>query len=113
MSVSFPPEVKKDRVSSTPANTNEATLYTAGNDNPCLIGLWITNITSTAAKATLKIDDGTAYSLIHEFEIPGNGYLIEPEIYIPMDSGDTIKITSGTASALTFTVIIYEGGAIG
>ena len=52
-------------ISSTPANTSEATLYTAAKENPVVVQLIITNLTASAANATVKWGDGsTDYDLL-------------------------------------------------
>lgn len=96
------------QVSSTPADTNEATLLTAGKENPTVVEIWITNLTGTAANATVKWGDGSSdYSLIDTKAIAARDYLQAPCL-IPLRDGYTIKITSGTGNALTFTIVIVE-----
>ena len=97
-----------------PADTNEATLYTAAKENPTMLKLHVANLTATPANATVKWGDGTTdYSIIDTFAVPARGYLVE-DLVIPMKDGYTIKVTSGTANALTFTIIISEyGGVLG
>lgn len=109
MAFSFNLAGKARPIASAPADTNEATLFTAAKGN-ALIGLWVANGTGSPANATVKWGDGsTDYPLIDTFAVPAYGYLIEPEIYIPLGSSYTVKITSGTANALTFTIVILEG----
>jgi hypothetical protein len=102
-------------VSSTPANTNEATLYTSpAGPNNAVVQIWITNLTGSAANATVKWGDGsTDYSLIDTKSIAARDYH-KVDCLIPMREAYTVKITSGTGSALTFTIIVIEfGGAFG
>lgn len=102
-------------ISSTPANTNEATLYTApSGPNNALVEIWITNLTGSNANATVKWGDGsTDYSLIDTKAITARDYH-KVECLIPMRESYTVKITSGTNSALTFTIVVIEfGGAFG
>ena len=97
-------------VSSTPANTSEATLFTANDDTTSVVQIWATNLTAAAANATIKWGDGsTDYALVSVFSVPARGYLVE-DVLIPMRDGYTIKITSGTGSALTFTAVVVEAG---
>lgn len=98
-------------VSSTPANTSEATLFTASGNNVTFAWLHIANTTASAANATVKWGDGsTDYSIIDTYSVPGRGFVTE-ELMIPLRDGYTIKITSGTADALTFTVVVAEGAS--
>jgi hypothetical protein len=62
----------------------------------------------------VKWGDGTTdYALISVFSMPERGYLRE-SVLVPMRENYTVKITSGTASALTFTIVVTEfGGAFG
>ena len=102
-------------ISSTPANTAEATLYTApSGPNNAVVEIWITNLTGSAANATVKWGDGsTDYSLIDTKAIALRDYH-KVECLIPMRESYTVKITSGTNSALTFTIVVIEfGGAFG
>lgn len=93
-------------VSATPSGTSQVTLHTADGTTPKVILLKIANLTASAANATVKWGDGTTdYSIIDTYSIPGRGYLIE-DVLIPLSQGYTIKITSGTASALTFTIVM-------
>lgn len=102
-------------VSSTPSDTNEATLYTApSGPNNALVQIWITNLTASAANATVKWGDGsTDYSLIDTKSMAARDYH-KVDCLIPMRQGYAVKITSGTGSALTFTIVVTEfGGAFG
>ena len=95
-------------ISSTPANTNEATLLTAGEERPVIIQVMVTNLTGTAANATVKWGDGsTDYSIIDTYSVPARGFVVE-NFVIPLRETYTIKITSGTGSALTFSVVVVE-----
>ena len=98
----------------TPANTSEATLFTSNDDATAVVGVWVANLTGTAANATIKWGDGsTDYAIISVFPVPARGYLVE-NVFIPLRDGYTIKVTSGTNSALTFTAVVMEaGGAFG
>ena len=100
-------------ISATPGDTNEATLYTAVKGPVAVVDIWITNLTGSAANATVQYGTGTDYSLIDTKSIAARDYL-KVECLIPLREGHTIKITSGTGNALTFTVVVIEfGGAFG
>lgn len=98
----------------TPANTSEATMLTAGNEKSVVVGVYIANLTGSAANATVKWGDGsTDFAVIDTHSIAARAYL-HLDIFLPLVSGGTIKVTSGTNSALAFTLIIIEfGGKIG
>ena len=98
-------------VSATPADTNEATLLTGTAAREAVVQIWVTNLTGSAANATVKWGDGsTDYSLIDTHAVAPRDYIKE-DITLQLQSGWTIKITSGTNSALTFTVMIVETGS--
>ena len=98
-------------ISLTPANTNEATLMTAGKERPTVVEIWITNLTGSAANATVKWGNGSAdYSLIDTMSIAARTYH-KVDVLIPLREAYTIKVTSGTGNALTFTIIIVEYGS--
>lgn len=93
---------------STPANTNEATLFTAGKRGGVLVQMYIANVTGSAANATVKWGDGsTDHAVVSVKSIAGNDYL-HLDMNIPLREGQTVKITSGTNSALTFTAVVIE-----
>ena len=98
----------------TPSDTNEATIFTAGEAVTTLVQFWVANLTATAATTTIKWGDGsTDYPLISVFSVPARGYLRE-DCMIPLRPGYTVKVTSGTSSALTYSVIITEAaGGLG
>ena len=85
-----------------------------GSKTNVLVEILITNLTGSAANATVKWGDGsTDYSLIDTKSIAARDYHWVACL-IPMRESYTIKITSGTNSALTFTVVVIEfGGAFG
>ena len=98
----------------TPANTNEATMFTAANERPTIVEFWVANLTAAPANATIKWSDGSNdYSIIDTFCVPARGYLVEREVMLPLRSGYLIKVTSGTANALTFTLISVAAANVG
>lgn len=104
-------------VSVTPANTSEATLYAvpAGMKSADVVALWIANLTASAANATVQWSDGTNdFSLIDTKSIAARDYHQPVEFFVPLPEAGSIKITSGTNSALTFTIVVVEfSGAVG
>lgn len=97
-------------VSATPSDASEATLLTAASEKPTVVQVLVTNLTNAAANATVKWRDSSAstdYSLIDTYPVQPRGYLLE-NLIVPLESGDLIKITSGTGSALTFHIVIVE-----
>lgn len=81
----------------------------------------VANTTGTAANATVSIytngavaqgsapSGGTAYPIISAVSVPGNASLIavDKTTAVYLQEGTSISVTSGTTSALTFT-ISYE-----
>ncbi|MDP3971976.1 MAG: hypothetical protein Q8P61_03585 [Candidatus Nanopelagicales bacterium] len=97
-----------------PANTNEATMFTAGSERPVVVQIVVANNTGSAAAATIKWGDGsTDYDVISGKSIGANDSWIQ-DIFLPLFDAYTIKVTSGTGNALTFTLAIVEySGALG
>ena len=94
-----------------PADTNEATIFTAGEERPTVVELWAANKTASAVDCTIKWGDGsTDYPIVDTFSVPARGYLREA-CFIPLRNGYTIKVTAGTANGLTFTVVSVSGGS--
>lgn len=95
-----------------PANTAEATMFTAGKERPSVVGIIVANETGGAVAATLKWGDGsTDYRVLAAKSIGANDVYVLDGIFIPLKEGYTIKVTSGSGNALTFTLIIAEGGS--
>lgn len=91
-----------------PANTSEATMLTAGDENPNIVGLIIANTTGSAAVATVKWGDGsTDYPILSAYSIAANTSYFQ-DLLLPLRSGYTIKVTSGTSNALTFTLVVVD-----
>lgn len=101
-------------VSAAPADTNEATLFTAGNKGATVVWLGIANAENAANLATLKWNDGsTSYTLYNEKSIPADDSIFE-DIHIELPAGGSIKVTSSDADEITFTITVVESiGALG
>lgn len=98
-------------IASKPTDTNEATIYTAGKEVPVVVALIICNGTGSAAAATVKWGDGsTDYAIIAGKSIPANDSVIY-DMLLPLREGYTLKVTSGTGNALTFTFVIVSTGS--
>lgn len=96
-------------VSNTPSDTSETTMLTAGEERPVVAEIWITNLTASNADATLKWGDGsTDFSLIDTEQVDGRSRIGPIECTIPLRKDYTIKITSGTGGALTFSIVVVE-----
>jgi len=79
--------------------------------------LVVANVTASAANATVSIytngavaqgsapAGGTAYSIAYQVSVPANATLVvvDKSTSFYLQEGTSISITSGTASALTFT----------
>jgi hypothetical protein len=92
---------------SSPTTTAEATLYTVPASTSTVVStLVISNLTSTQATATVNVGVAGATSanlntLLKAVPIAGNS-VATFTIGITLATTDLIKITSGTANALTF-----------
>lgn len=93
-----------------PSDTNEATLITLADRGGLLLQLVIANNTGSAANATVKWNDGTTdWDIVSAKSIAANdSTIIDPFIRVP--DGGSIKVTSGTGDALTFTATVVEFG---
>ena len=98
-------------VGSKPTDTNEATVYTAGKEFPVLVQLLICNGTGSAATATAKWGDGTTdYDMLNAYSVAAHSYVLL-DVLIPLRENYTLKVTSGTGSALTYTFVIVSTGS--
>lgn len=92
----------------TPEDTNEATMFTAAGERPVVAGIIIANAHSSAVAATVKWGDGsTDFPIIPAKSIPANSNMIQ-DLFLPLFDGYTIKVTSGMADLLTFTLVVVE-----
>lgn len=101
-------------VSAVPADTNEATLFTAGNRGATVVWLCIANGENAANLATVKWNNGsTSYVLYNEKSVAADDSLMT-DVHIELPAGGSIKITSGDADELTFTITVIESiGGVG
>ena len=92
---------------SAPANTSEATLYTVPASTQTVVStITVSNITSSSANANINIcvngaASSNANSLLKSVAIPGNT-TASFTLGITLGAADLIRITSGTANALSF-----------
>ncbi len=101
-------------VSATPADTNEATLFTAGTKGATIVQMIVANVTSGALTATIQWNDATTdWDIYRAKSVAANDSLLfEPFIHLP--ASGAIKITSSSGNGLTFTATLVERlGAIG
>ena len=95
-----------------PANTSEATMLTAGEDRPVVVGLIVANNTGGAVAATVRWGNGTTdYDIIAAKSIAANDSYFPDIPPIPLRSGYTFKVTSGSGNALTFTIVVISEGS--
>jgi len=97
--------------SAKPGDTNEATLYTCNARRATILSIIIANGTSSSANATVRWRDSSAstdYDVVVSKAVAGNDTGFINEIVLELQNADLIKITSGTASALTFTALVSE-----
>jgi hypothetical protein len=102
---------KRRLVSLKPADTNEATIYTASKYGATVLTVAICNNTAGAIAATLRWSDTSAttdYDILAAKSVPANDtYFISDFILVLRDT-DLIKVTSAAGDALTFTLLIAE-----
>ena len=95
-----------------PANTSEATMLTAGDDRPVIVGLVIANNTGGAVAATVRWGNGTTdYDILAAKSIAANDVYIPDLPPVPLRNGYTVKVTSGSGNALTFTLVVVSEGS--
>ena len=96
-----------------PDNTNLETIYSSGPSRIHVLGMTIANASASTAEATIIWNDGTDdWELVFEKEIYGNDTLFEPEFYVPLNEGCSLKARSSIPNSLTFTVTLIEGGRV-
>ena len=99
-------------ISLAPANTSEATMFTAGKEGSVIACLHICNSSASARTATVKWGDASAstdYPILSAYSITGNTVYTSPDaLMLPLQEDDTIKVTSSAADDLTFTVVLVE-----
>ena len=92
---------------SAPTTTSEATLYTVPASTQTVVSsITISNLTTTAATATVNIcvngaASSNANTIIKTIAVPGTstaGFTLG----ITLGAADVIRVTSGTADALSF-----------
>lgn len=98
----------------TPAATDEATLFTAGAKGATVVWLCIANAESSANVATVKWNNGsTDYVIYNEKSVAADDSLMT-EVHIELPAAGSIKVTSGDADEVTFTITVVENiGGVG
>jgi len=92
----------------TPGDTSEATIFAAGDKGAIWVLLHVANLTGTTANATVVWDDGANdHAILDEYSIDAHDY-VQVDLIVNLRSGNSIKVTSGTGSALSFTVTTIE-----
>jgi DNA-binding transcriptional LysR family regulator len=101
-------------VKAKPAVTTATTIFTAGSSNPWLVGLQVSNTSSTNATMLLElVSDGVGYAILPTMTVPGLNSSSGPPFPIAMRSGDAIRATAGTADVLSVVMTIMDGpGAV-
>lgn len=92
---------------SAPANTSEATLYTVPASTQTVVSsITISNLTTTDALATINVcvngaASSNANTILKQVDI-GASSVIALTLGITIGAADVIRVTSGTANALSF-----------
>ena len=109
MSVAFVSVLGSPRTASlSPTDTSDHTLIDVGSLGSALLQVIIANNTGSAATATVQWHDGTTdWDIYAGKSISANDTLIA-ELFIRLPENGAIKVASGTANALTFTVTIAD-----
>lgn len=96
-----------------PADTNEATIFAAGNAPATLVALLLCNNDGSARTATVQWNDGTTdWEIYTALSVAANtSVLAEPFIVIP--AGGALKVTQGTNSGITFHMTLVEDAGAG
>jgi hypothetical protein len=86
--------------------------YTVGaSTTTVVVGLTICNTTGSSVAATVALNDGANdYLVVNEAPIPGGGTLVVVggEQKIVLETGDSLTVTSDTASSLDAVMSIME-----
>jgi hypothetical protein len=100
-----------------PANTTANTLISNAASSGTVVkvdSLTCTNVTGTAATATVSVNDaaaggGTAYRLAFQMSVPANSSLqvIDKNNFVYLTENTSIVVTSGTSAAIEY-VTSYE-----
>src|SRR3990172_5032816 len=87
-------------------------MLTAGDDRPVIVGLVIANNTGGAVAATVRWGNGTTdYDILAAKSIAANDVYIPDLPPVPLRNGYTVKVTSGSGNALTFTLVVVSEGS--
>lgn len=96
--------------SSTPADTNEATLYTATTGTQVVAQLTVCLSTNTAQTYRVGIlKSGAASTVYKAYDVSLTDGVIPDTYLIVLGAGDALKITSGSANNVQFTL---EGAVV-
>ena len=89
-------------------------MFTAGERGAAVVGIIISNNTGGAIAATVRWGDGsTDYDIYAALSVAANASEIS-EAYVELPESGTVKVTSATGNALTFTLTVVEYiGALG
>jgi|TARA_B100000959_G_scaffold235610_1_gene254023 hypothetical protein len=83
----------------------------AGSTEVTVIGLTVANVTAGSVKADVSLFDGASYiSIVKEAPIPSGGSLVVVggDQKLVMETGDSMRIKSDTASSLDVIMSILE-----
>jgi roadblock/LC7 domain-containing protein len=93
----------------TPADTNEATLYTVPTGKSAEVTLYLANITASAATITVKVKKGaTTVAIMAAKSYAANTANDTTPVKLFLGSGDSILVTSGTLSAISYVATGIE-----
>lgn len=94
-------------VASSPANTSNATLFTAGDDSSVLVNAANLTAVPVAIRVGITPSGGSIFYLLYDLVIPANDS-IEPYGPFFLQSGDAVNVRTGTADSVTFSLTGVE-----
>lgn len=89
-------------VSSTPANTSLATLFTASADTSVLIDIANLTTTGVAIRVGVIPSGGSIHYKLYDVPIPAGDALIRGPWFL--QNGDAIQVRTATADVITFSL---------
>jgi hypothetical protein len=105
---------RRRTVSLKPTDTNEATLVTAGKAGMTVVWICIANGENAANAASVEWYDGTTDWPVYAAKSIAANDTHMADVCIEIPDGGSLKVTSGDADEITFTVTIVESlGAVG
>lgn len=94
-------------VASTPANTSNATLFTATADTSFLVSAANLTAVQVAVRIGITPSGGSVHYFLYDLVVPGNDAL-EPYGPFFLQSGDAVEVRTASADDITFSLTGVE-----